>query len=66
MLLDSRCFSTGLALPDTALDRLVRAWIRQHPNASYRLQAYIICTQGARVQESRVRASLRRVVPVGL
>ena len=50
-------------ISDPALDRLVRARVRQHPNAGYRLMHAYLCTQGVRVQESRVRASLGRVDP---
>ena len=54
------------AIADTALDWLVRARVREHPNAGYRLMRAYLCTQGVRVQECRVRSSLRRVDPSGV
>ena len=54
------------SISDTALDRLVRARVREHPNAGYRLMRAYLCTQGVRVQECRVRSSLRRVDPSGV
>ena len=53
-------------ISDAALDQLVRARVRQHPNAGYRLMQAYLCTQNIRVQECRVRASLRRVDPSGV
>lgn len=53
-------------ISDRELDRLVRTRVRQHSNAGYRLMQAYLCCQGVRVQESRVRSSLRRVDPSGV
>ena len=53
-------------ISDTALDQLVRAQVREHPNAGYRLMQAYLCTQDVRVQECCVRVSLRRVNPAGV
>ena len=70
VLLEGGCLGLECILDtrisDPALDRLVIARVRQHPNAGYRLMQAYLCTQGVRVQESRVRASLGRVDPAGV
>lgn len=40
--------------------------VQEHPNAGYRMIQAYLCTQGVRVQEARVRSSLRRVDPSGI
>ena len=48
------------------LDRLVQIITRQYPSYGYRMVQAHLRSSGVRVQESRVRASLERVDPVGI
>ena len=51
---------------DSTLDQLVSSLSQQHPHAGYRMMRAYLCSHGIRVQEARVRASLRRVDPSGV
>jgi hypothetical protein len=53
-------------VPNAGLDSLVCSLVEQHPNAGYRMMQAYLCAEGVRLQEPRVRASLRRVDPAGI
>ena len=53
-------------IADAALDQLVTSYAQHHPNAGYRMMRAYLQSHGIRVQETRVRASLRRVDPTGV
>ena len=53
-------------ISNSRLDNLVHSLVAQHPNAGYRMMQAYLCSQGIRVPEPSVRASLRRVDPEGI
>lgn len=58
--------STCSVIDDAQLDTLVREIQHQYPNCVYRLLKGHLAAIGYRIQESRIRDSLRRVDPVGI
>ena len=53
-------------ITDSQLDALVTTIQQQHPNSGYRLTRGHLAALGYRVQEMRIRDSLRRIDPVGV
>lgn len=53
-------------ITDLALDDAVRSIKLEHPHSGYRMVMGFLNTRGLRLQESRVRCSLRRVDPLGV
>lgn len=53
-------------ISDGSLDRLTQMITRQHPNYGYHMVQAHLRSSGVQVPESRVRASLERVDPVGV
>lgn len=58
--------STYSSISDEELDRLVSDIQYRHPNCGYRLLRGHLAAMGQRVQENRIRESLRRIDPVGV
>ena len=58
--------STYSVIDDAQLDTLVREIQHQYPNCGYRLLKGHLIALGYRIQESRIRNSLKRVDPVGI
>ena len=53
-------------LSDSQLDISVRSILRRHPHVGYRMKQACLITEGLRLPEHRVRASLERVDPTGI
>lgn len=58
--------STYSVINDAQLDTFVREIQHQYPNCGYRLLKGHLAAMGYRIQENRIRDSLRRVDPVGI
>lgn len=58
--------STYSTFDDRQLDSIVSEVQRHYPNCGYRLLRGHLAAMGHRVQESRIRDSLRRVDPIGV
>ena len=58
--------STYSVISDAQLDTLVRQIQYQYPNCGYHLLKGHLAAMGYRIQENRIRDSLRRVDPVGI
>lgn len=58
--------STYSSLDDNQLDSITSQLQRHYPNCGYRLLQGHLAAMGHRVQERRVRDSLRRVDPIGV
>ena len=56
--------STYPTISDTDLDHIVSGLCNEHPNSGYRMLRGHLTAMGLRVQEDRVRESIRRVDPV--
>ena len=53
-------------LTDSELDQIITEIVRNFPNSGYKAVKGHLISRGVRVQESRVRYSMRRVDPVGV
>ena len=53
-------------IDDEQLDRIVSDLQRHYPNCGYRLLKGHLAAMGHRLQENRIRDSLRRIDPVGV
>ena len=58
--------STYSTIDDEQLDRIVSDLQRHYPNCGYHLLKGHLAAMGHRLQESRIRDSLRRIDPVGV
>ena len=57
-----RCYST---ITDVELDSVVENIIRSFPNTGYKRMSGFLTSRGLRIQQNRIRSSMRRVHPEG-